>query len=61
MPPANSDRLVQLQQLAIYLTPDDVRAALRATRNLLDELRYNINLRLALEIMFLDYPGLKRE
>jgi len=61
VPPANSDRLVQLQQLAIYITADEVRVALRATRHLLDMLRYNINLRLALEIMFLDYPGLKRE
>ena len=61
VPPANSDRLVQLQQLAIYLTPDEVRAALKATRTLMDILRYNINLRLALEVMFLDYPGLKHE
>lgn len=61
VPPANSDRLVQLQQLAIRLSPAEVLAALQATRTLLDSLRYNINLRLALEVMFLDYPGLKRE
>jgi DNA polymerase-3 subunit delta' len=59
--PANSDRLVQLQQLAIHLTPDEVLRGLKATRILLDALRYNINLRLALEVMFLDYPGLRRE
>jgi DNA polymerase-3 subunit delta' len=61
VPPANSDRLVRLQQLAIHLSADDVLAALRATRTLLDLLRYNINVRLALEVMFLDYPGLRRE
>ncbi|MBZ0299595.1 MAG: DNA polymerase III subunit [Anaerolineae bacterium] len=59
--PANSDRLVSLQQFAIHLTPDEVVQALRATRTLLDTLRYNLNVRLALEIMFLDYPGLRRE
>jgi DNA polymerase-3 subunit delta' len=59
--PANSDRLVNLQQFAIRLSADEVQAALNATRTLLDMLRYNINLRLALEVMFLDYPGLRRE
>jgi hypothetical protein len=38
-----------------------VMRALEATRTLLDMLRYNINLRLAVEVMLLDYPGLKRE
>ncbi len=59
--PANSDRLVSLQQFAIHLTPEEIVQGLKATRALLDALRYNINLRLALEIMFLDYPGLRRE
>lgn len=61
VPPANSDRLVSLQQYAIRLSAGEVLAALNATRTLLDMLRYNINLRLALEVMFLDYPGLRRE
>lgn len=61
VPPANSDRLVRLQQFAIRLSTDEVNAALKATRRLLNDLRYNINLRLALEVMFLDYPGLVRE
>jgi DNA polymerase-3 subunit delta' len=61
VPPANSDRLVNLQQFAIRLSADEVLRALKATRTLLDLLRYNINLRLALEVMFLDYPGLRRE
>jgi DNA polymerase-3 subunit delta' len=58
VPPANSDRLVRLQQFAIHFSADEVLAALNATRSLIDQLRYNINLRLALETMFLDYPGL---
>jgi DNA polymerase-3 subunit delta' len=61
VPPANSDRLGRLQQLAIHLGADEVLTALQATRALLDMLRYNINLRLALEVMFLDYPGLRHE
>ena len=61
IPPANSDRLISLQQFAIRLTIEEVSAALNATRKLLNDLNYNINLRLAVEVMFLDYPGLKRE
>jgi len=61
IPPANSDRMIPLQQHAIYFSADDTVRALKATRRLQDQLQYNINLRLALEVMFLDYPGLKRE
>ena len=61
IPPANSDRLVSLQQFAIYYSSLEVLAALRATKTLLADFRYNINLRLALECLFLDYPGLQRE
>ncbi len=60
VPPANSDRLVSLQQFAIHFTAEEIVTALKATRSLIDQLRYNINLRLALEVMFLDYPGLER-
>jgi DNA polymerase III subunit delta' len=59
--PANSDRLIPLQQFAIHFTKEDVITALQATRRLLTDLRYNLNLRLALETLFLDYPGLQRE
>jgi DNA polymerase-3 subunit delta' len=59
--PANGDRIVSLQRHAIYFTSDDVLRALKATRQLIQNLDYNINLRLALETMFLDYPGLRRE
>ncbi|MAS36451.1 MAG: hypothetical protein CL610_20780 [Anaerolineaceae bacterium] len=61
VPPANSDHLISLQQLAIRLTPDEVVEALRATRTLINTLQYNVNLRLAVEVMLLDYPGLRRE
>ncbi len=61
VPTANSDRMIPLQQHAIYFTADDTLKAMKATRNLMQQLQYNINLRLALEVMFLDYPGLKQE
>ncbi len=61
IPPANSDRLISLQQFAIYFSADDVLAALQATKTMMDNLRYNINVRLALESLFLDYPGLRHE
>lgn len=56
--PANIDREETLRQLAGTLTPDEALKALRATRQTLHNLVYNLNLRLALEVMFLDYPGL---
>lgn len=58
---ANSDRSVALQRLALTMTEEEALQALRATRDLLNNLQYNLNLRLALETLFLDYPGLKRE
>ncbi len=59
--PTNGDRLVSLQRHAIYYTAEDILRALKATRQLMDNLSYNINVRLALEVMFLEYPGLRRE
>jgi DNA polymerase-3 subunit delta' len=58
--PANIDREDSLRQLARAISPQDALAALRATRETLHNLVYNLNLRLALEVMFLDYPGLAR-
>jgi hypothetical protein len=43
------------------LQPEDAVAALRATLEMGKQLHYNINVRLALEVMFLNYPGLVRE
>jgi DNA polymerase-3 subunit delta' len=58
--PANIDREDSLRQLARAVSPEDAVRALRATRETLHNLVYNLNLRLALEVMFLDYPGLAR-
>jgi DNA polymerase-3 subunit delta' len=60
VPPTNSDRREKLQQLARQMSPDDALHALQSTRAMLDNLSLNLNLRLALEVMFLDYPGLSR-
>lgn len=56
----NIDRRVSIEQLVYSITPDEALAALKATQDLLDQLNYNINLRLAVEVMFLHYPGLRR-
>lgn len=57
-PPANLDRRDALEKLAFSLTPEEALGALKATRRTLDDLSKNLNLRLALEVLFLDYPGL---
>lgn len=59
--PANNDRKGALDQLARTLTSNEALVALKATRSMLQNLSLNLNLRLALEVMFLDYPGLERE
>ncbi len=56
--PANVDRLESLQQIANQTSPDEALTAIQATRTLLSNLSTNLNLRLAIEVMFLDYPGL---
>ncbi|MBA3868832.1 MAG: DNA polymerase III subunit delta' [Chloroflexota bacterium] len=56
--PANIDRLATLEQIASHTSADEALTALQATRTLLSNLTTNLNLRLALEVMFLDYPGL---
>jgi DNA polymerase III subunit delta' len=56
--PANMDREESLRQLASTISSDEAFTALHATREMLHNLSYNLNLRLALEVMFLDYPGL---
>ncbi len=58
--PANKDRYEALERLAETLSPEEALTALRATRETLQNLNTNVNLRLALEVMFLDYPGLRR-
>jgi DNA polymerase-3 subunit delta' len=56
--PANIDRLDSLRQIANQTTADEALTAIQATRTLLSNLSTNLNLRLAIEVMFLDYPGL---
>lgn len=56
--PANLDRQAALEQVANQISLEEARTALQATRTLLGNLGVNLNLRLALEVMFLDYPGL---
>lgn len=57
---ANADRITQVQRVSISVTASQALVALRATRRTLGLLTTNANLRLALEAMFLDYPGLRR-
>jgi DNA polymerase-3 subunit delta' len=58
--PANRDRRDQIERLSARLTPEEALGALEATRTMLRNLSMNLNLRLALEVMFLDYPGLRK-
>ncbi len=58
--PANLDRQAAMERLMATTPTDEALNALKATRTLLHNLSFNMNLRLALEVMFLDYPGLRR-
>ncbi len=58
--PINIDRRVAIEHLAYQIEPEEALVALNATRTLLDHLHKNVNTRLALEVMFLNYPGLER-
>jgi DNA polymerase-3 subunit delta' len=60
VPLANHDRADHLRRLAQLITQDEVVAALHATQRMIAMLDTNANARLALEVMFLDYPGLRR-
>lgn len=53
----NVDRMVNIEQLAYDVDLDGVLTAIRATQTLLKNLSYQLNLRLALEVLFLDYPS----
>jgi DNA polymerase III subunit delta' len=59
--PCNSDRQKDIEQLVQRIQPQDALHALQATRTMLTEtLRTNANMRMAFEVLFLDYPGLSR-
>lgn len=60
VPIANRDRRARLDQVARELTPEEAIHALEATRTARDQLALNLNLRLALEVLFLNYPGLRQ-
>ncbi|MYD11656.1 MAG: DNA polymerase III subunit [Chloroflexi bacterium] len=57
--PCNSDRQAQIRALAARLEPAAALVALAATDRTLGALSTNANLRLALDALFLDYPGLE--
>lgn len=58
--PSNSHRRAEMERLMVGMSPADARQALAATRRMVALLDTNANLRLGLEVMFLDYPGLVR-
>jgi len=60
VPPANRDHGAAIERLSARLTAAEALAALEATWTMLNTLNLNVNLRLALEVMFLDYPGLRK-
>jgi DNA polymerase III subunit delta' len=55
-PITNVDHVDQLRQLARRISPDTAQNALTATRRTQDYLGKNVNARLALETLMLDYP-----
>ncbi|MEP7290701.1 MAG: hypothetical protein ABI835_02910 [Chloroflexota bacterium] len=55
--PTNIDRAQSLEKLTEYYPAETMLAALEATRGTLHMLTTNANIRLALEVMFLDYPA----
>jgi DNA polymerase-3 subunit delta' len=57
--PCNSDRADEIRTLAQRIEPGRARAGLEATRRTIDALSTNANVRLALDALFLDYPGLE--
>ncbi|MCC6804616.1 MAG: hypothetical protein IT319_17165, partial [Anaerolineae bacterium] len=54
--PTNIDRGYALERLGARYPAETMLAALNATRETLQTLNTNANTRLALEVMFLDYP-----
>ena len=60
VPRVNSDRAASLGALAQGMQVAEVLRALNATRLLMTGLRSNMQLRLALEVLLLEYPGLQR-
>lgn len=57
--PCNSDRADEIRTLALSIEPGNARDALEATRRTIESLSTNANVRLALDALFLEYPGLE--
>lgn len=57
--PCNSDRKDEIIRLVSKITPEIAYQAMTATRTALKSLATNANVRLVLDVLFLDYPGLK--
>ena len=56
--PCNSDRKDEIRALAMRIDAAGAWRAMEATRRALNSLTTNANLRLALDALFLEYPGL---
>jgi DNA polymerase-3 subunit delta' len=57
--PANSDRHLEIQQIVQRVQPDEARAAVEATQKAIRVItNTNAHVRMVLEVMMLDYPGL---
>ena len=56
--PCNSDRKDEIRALAMRANPTQALDALNATRRTARALDTNANVRLALDVLFLEYPGL---
>jgi DNA polymerase-3 subunit delta' len=56
--PCNSDRKDEIRTLVSKLTPEMAYQAMEATQRTLKSLATNANVRLVLDVLFLDYPGL---
>jgi len=62
VPVVNRDRRALLNRLAREIEVPAAQRALQATRRTLDDMQHtNVNMRLAVEVMLLDYPGLTRD
>ncbi len=57
--PCNSDRAAEIRALATRIEPSEARVALESTSRTIDALSTNANVRLALDALFLDFPGLE--
>jgi DNA polymerase-3 subunit delta' len=58
--PCNSDRIDQIERMRMMMSADEALNAMKATQSLMRQLDTNVNVRLALEVLMLEYPGLRR-